>query len=205
MKNVLTQKDFENYGVVADHCDNKKLNIAINEALDFDLCSVFKKCEVEIKVLIKNVLLYDPESEGIPPTEFETALVNGNIFSHDSRNYENLGLKRGLIYYAYARYLLINELNDSAVGNKTKDFSFSIPKTANELEQMSNKYRNLGKACFVSSLEWIALNEKEFPQLANCLDLDLCACRIDNKQSKCDIETKGYGNMGSNIYKNPRR
>lgn len=201
MEVVLKREDFIDLGLVATNCNGQKLNISINEALDFDLCYTFEKCHIEVKQLIKKVLLHNEESEQEAPTEYEVKLVNGNIFTENGKTFENLGLKRGLIYYAYSRYLLINEFNDSAVGQKTQNFQFSVPKTYQELKSMSDKYRNMAKAAMLSTYEWIALNRSEFPQLANCLDLDNCYCGNKNKDSFCSVNTTGYQLKSRNIKK----
>ena len=201
MEVVLKPEDFINLGLVAPNCKIEKLNIAINEALDFDLCYAFEKCHIEVKQLIKKVLLYNPESEEPAPTEYEIKLVNGVVFTENDKTFENLGLKRGLIYYAYSRYLLINEFNDTATGQKTQNFQFSVPKTYQELKSMSDKYRNMAKAAMLSTYEYIAKNRNEFPQLVRCLNLSDCYCGRDNYDSPCSINTTGYQLKSRNIKK----
>ena len=151
---VFKQEDFNNIGVMAVHCNDNKLQIAIDEAFNFDLCIVFKDCHIPIKRMILKVLEYDyelPDNPIEPPTEIEKSLVFGNSFEHDDKPYDNMGLKKGLLYYSYARYLTINGWNDSATGMKDKNFSFSVPKSQQEIEQFANKYRNMAKVAMLNT------------------------------------------------------
>lgn len=193
----ITAEDFEFLGVLAPNCDKPKLAIAIKEALDFDLKPVFKDCDISAKLLLLKVVNYQDGDE--EPTKHEKDLVDGIFFEHENKHYENLGLKRGLIYYAYARYYMINGINDSSTGMVTKTNTFSMPKTQSELEQVANKYRNLGRFSFESSFEFIALHHDEFKQL-HCIDFSLCKCHKDNRKSQ-NIDTKGFGFVGGNVYK----
>lgn len=201
MEVILKAEDFKGVGLVANNCNRDKLNIAVNEALDFDLCYEFRKCHIEVKKLIKKVLLYDSETEENSPTEYEINLVNGNYFTENDKSFENLGLKRGLICYAYSRYLLLNEFNDSAVGQKTQNFQLSVPKSYQELKSMSDKYRNMAKVAMLSTYEYIAKNKNEFPQLVKCLNLSDCYCGRENYDTPCSINTTGYQLRSRNVKK----
>lgn len=199
MEVVLKPEDFKNVGIVATNCNREKLNTAINEALKYDFCHTFKGCDVEVRAIIKKILLYVPDTEMPIPTEYEINLVNGNIFVENNKTFENFGLKSALIRYAYSRYLLLNEFNDSAVGQKTQNFQFSVPKTFAELKTMSDKYRNMAKVDALSTYEYISNNRDQFPQFVRCLNLSECYCGNKDKQNLCDIETTGYQLKSRNI------
>jgi len=200
----ITIADFKNLGIVAQHCDNEKLNIAIEEALDFDLCTTFKDLGVQIKIMINEVLSHAlPSHGGFVHQEGATAywdkVVKGNVYTKDEKPKENLGLKRGVVYYAYSRYLVLSSFSDSASGFVSKNNDFSIPKPLKEVEQQANKYRNMGKACFLSAMEYICLEIDNIPELKD-LDCESFGCGCSTK-SACGIKTKGYGLKGQIIRK----
>ena len=107
----ITQNDFEGIGIIATHCDNRKLNIAINRAILFDLKPLL--CELFFDVNDNwddvNGIWFDL----IEPLEFEGC--SGKKKSHQ-------GLKNVLSYYSYAKYVFANDGNDTPNGIYTLVF-----------------------------------------------------------------------------------
>lgn len=181
----LTRTDFTVIGQVAKHCNLEKLQIAINEAILFDLkpllCGLFFDVDVN----------WDSEDEIwtdiIEPLEFTGC---------NDRQYSHQGLKNVIIRYAYARYIIINGLDDTPNGGVTKTNEWSIPKPFNDLKQISDRYRNMGYDLFKEVEMYICLNDDVYTNS----DFDCASCGCNGK---CGSKTKikGYGIKGSNITK----
>lgn len=181
----ILQTDFTAIGQVAKHCNLDKLNIAIEEAILFDLkpllCDLFFEIDAN----------WDDESgiwsDLIMPKEFEGC--NGKPKSHQ-------GLKNVLIRYAYSRYTILNSLDDTPNGGVTKNNDWSIPKPYKELSQISDRYRSMGYELWKEVEAYICLNIESYDNAS--FDCKPCGCN-----GKCGSKTssKGYGIKGSNISK----
>lgn len=185
MSIVITQNDFNLIGQVAKHCNLDKLNIAINEAIKFDL----KKLTCNLFIDISDN--WEEQSgiwhDLIMPKEFTGC--GGVIKSHD-------GLKEVLVRYSYARYIILNGLDDTSNGGVTKSNNWSIPKPYNDLKNISDRYRSMAYDQWKEVEEYICLNKDVYN--ANLLSCKRCGCN-----GKCGSKTKakGYGIKGTNISK----
>lgn len=94
----------------------KKVKSAIQEAQEFDLRPVLGD-ELYLDILSK-----EPEDFGIYKD-----LVNGCTYEYSGRTYQHDGLKKALIYYAYARIIPTLEENATATGFVQKTNEFSNP------------------------------------------------------------------------------
>lgn len=144
--------DFNCVGNVAKHCDLTKLCIAIDEALNFDLIPLF--CFELINDVLDN---WDTE-------EYQSLIYGGG---------QNMGLKKVWVYYAYARYMLINQYNDSANGAVRKDNEWSVPVPLKEINDISNKYRDMGRYAFDTVMGHLCENKALYPLF------DPCNCRLN--------------------------
>lgn len=181
----LNRTDFTVIGQVAKHCNLEKLQIAINESILFDLkpllCDLFIDVETNWKSqdeLWTNIIL---------PLDF--------IGCNDKPR-QHQGLENVLIRYAYARYTILNGLDDTPNGGVTKTNEWSIPKAYSDLKAISDRYRNMGYELWKEVEAYICLNIDDYEN-AN-FDCAPCGCN-----GKCGSKTKakGYGIKGSNISK----
>lgn len=165
--NSLTQDDFSCIGNVARHCDLSKLCIAVEESKTFDIIPLF--CYEFVADVLEKWGLGEDDAD----YEKYTKLINGGDYVVGSKSYYNIGLKRVWVYYAYARYLLINQFNDTANGTVQKTNEFSIPTSIKEVTDFSNKYRRMGKEAFLSVQGYLCRNSNDFPLF------DTCNCKMD--------------------------
>ncbi|HLW06494.1 MAG TPA: hypothetical protein VKY45_02940 [Marinilabiliaceae bacterium] len=182
----LTAKDFECIGQVAKHCDLTKLKIAINEAIKFDgrelLCGLF----------------YDVNENWRSKDDEWVSLINGSTYTGcGSNSRSHSGIKEVLVYYAYARYVLINKTDDTASGMVSKSNDFSIPTPMKEIIMISNRYRNMAKQLWLDVEAFICINSNDYPT-ANGLSCKPCGC---NGSCKSGINTRGFGLSGKNVSK----
>ena len=185
LKNYISQSDFDCVGLVATHCDLKKLCIATEESKVFDIIPLF--CFDFVNDVLENwnisPTLPDPTEENpentIPNPEFEKyqkLICGGNYEDGNGRQHFNMGFKKVWIYYAYARYILINQVNDTANGTVRKQNDWSVPTPLKEVNDISNKYRNMGKAAFESLQEFLCQNQSVYPKFDDCNCRKKCGC-----------------------------
>lgn len=190
---LLNKIDFNCIGDVVKHCDLPKLCIAEDEAINFDLNSLFCGFWLDILQYWKEVDDYDADPESEKPTNYEEKknLIYGGTFEGcNNRTSNHLGIKRALIYYAYSRYILVNSSNDTPNGKVTKDNEFTIPKTVNDLKFEADRYRTMGYESYKQTVNFICNNKTIYPDF-NHKDCAKCGCSCD----KCNGRTKakGYG------------
>lgn len=205
-KLLINREDFDCIGQVVKHCDYKKLCQAIGEAQDFDLRELFCGFWGSIE---EN---WEDESEPW------NSLINGGKFTDCRGNTQSFkGVKAILAYYAYSRYVYINEFNDTAIGNKKKNTEFSLPQDYRVIKDRSNKFRDMGRkeferveafVCLVKrdrgGVFWNVDNEKETVSDFKGFDnADFCNCKPCGCNGICGSKTvvKGFGLRGRVIRK----
>lgn len=189
----LNKFDFNCVGDVAKHCDLPKLCIAEDEAINFDLNGLFCDFWNDILRMWKEVDDFDADPQNQKPNDYDInkKLIYGGSFEGcNGRLSNHLGVKRILIYYTYARYVLINGFNDTANGQVTKDNEFTIPKTIKELEFFADKYRTMAYESYKQTLNFICHNKTIYPDF-NHGDCAKCGCGCESCKGK--TRAKGYG------------
>jgi len=184
---TLNRTDFTLLGQVALHCDQQKLDIAIQEAIQFDLKEL--SCD----------FFFDLEGNWDSRNEYWVALVYGGTYQNCRENTITFqGLKNALVYFSYSRYIMINSFDDTPNGQVTKTNQFTLPKPLKEMESYSTKYKNLGLITYKEAMAFVCKNKDatEFKSydFRNCKK---CTC------SACEPKTKGrqFGLRGHNVTK----
>lgn len=164
---MIAQQDFTCIGQVAKHCDNEKLCIAIQEALDFELNELF--CE---EIMIE-ALQHENDTD---ENSFWYKLWNGTEYQNAcGKTKKHFGLKRIWVYYAYSRYVMINGYNDTPTGFKQKTNDFSLPTPIKELNYFEQKYRDMGYSAFKKTRDFICQNKEQFSQEIK-IECEPCGC-----------------------------
>lgn len=187
----ISQEDFDCVGLVAKHCDLQKLCIATEEAKTFDIiplfCFDFVQDVLEnwnVSETIPNPDFVDVETTPeISPTiqnpefeKYQKIICGGNYIDEAGKMHQNLGFKKVWIYYSYARYVLINQINDTANGTVRKQNEWSVPTPLKEVTDISNKYRNMGKYAFESVMDFLCENKESYPKFDDCNCVRKCGC-----------------------------
>jgi hypothetical protein len=183
---LLTRTDFYGIGDIANHCDLNKLNIAINEAEDFDMDGLF--CDFW-QDIIDNWVSEDPNWVN---------LIDGGEYEGCNGTRKHAGIKRIWAYYAYSRYVILNGFNDTPSGLVSKTNQFSIPTPLKELQAYSDKYRNMGKLTYEKTLSYLCKNSSDFENF-NTYDCKGCGC--GGNCGKTKTNTKGFGLSSSIVTK----
>lgn len=199
MKLLNNQNDFECVGMVAKHCDFSKLCIAEDESINFDLSGLFCDFWEQIKTYWEEVDVFDADPESTEPEDYElkkNLIYGGSFLGCNNSQSNHLGIKRILVYYTYARYVIINGFNDTPVGVVQKTNDFSIPKTIKELELFADKYRTMGYESFKKTLNFICHNRTVFSDFNH---KDCSKCGYACERCKGGTKAKGYGIKSSII------
>lgn len=184
---LISKLDYHGIGQIANHCDLEKLEIATNEAEDFDLEGLFCDFWEDIKEHFSDDPLEEPWK----------TLINGGEFESCGGKTRSLkGIKKIIAYYGYARYIILNSFNDTPSGNVSKTNDFSIPKPLKELEFVADKYRSMGYSEYQKTMAYLCLNKEQF-------DFESHECKPCGCNGMCGGKTKakGYGIRGRNVSK----
>lgn len=128
----LKQTDFDKIGIVARHCDLRKLAIAEMEAFDFDLQAML--CDY----------FFEVEENWESDDEEWDKILNGTDWEGcNGKKRRHRGLKTLLAYIAYSRYVVLGQFDDTAGGIASKTADFTMLKPLSEVKDFSNKYRGM--------------------------------------------------------------
>ena len=168
MSITLNKSEFAGFGQVATHCDINKLTQAINEAAEFDmkplLCDLYWEVEAA----------WDDSGSDDDLGD----LINGGTYENcNDVEVTHKGLRKMLVYYAYARYLYINQTTDTATGMVTKQRDFSLPLSEKDLSSQESRYKNMGYAIWKDIQAFICKKGSDvFPNYNFTKCPDDCAC-----------------------------
>ena len=179
----ITRSDIEKIGQLGTHCDQEKLYLAISEAENFDMPDLF--CD-----------FWNDIVENWEEIEY-TDLIIGSAYEGCNGTRIHSGIKTILSYYAYARYTVLNQFNDTPSGSVSKTNDFSMPKPLKEIQSFSDKYRSMGYVEFERTEAYLCKNRDSFSSFHsnNCKG---CGC---NGICGDKTNTKGYGLSGKIISK----
>ena len=167
--NYITLEDFKIVDI-ATHCDYTKLNIAISDALNFDLPELL--CEYY------DLYINEIESENLD-------LINGTTYECGNVTKKFLGLKNILVYYSYANYLLNSTMTDTGIGFVKKTDQYSIPTPLKEVQSFVESYRNRGYAIIKQLKDYVS-HDQELIDKYNLPITKHCGCG----SGKCDFTEK---------------
>lgn len=221
-ENIIEQIDFECVGDVAKHCDLKKLCIAISEAQDFDMDNLF--CDFWQDILSYNTIVdnydiayedylialaeceADPECT-TPPTEptkpenydiYKNLICGGSFIGCGDKQRTHAGIKKILVYYAYSRYLILNQQSDTPYGTVRKTNEFSMPTPLKEVQSFADKYRTMAYESYKKTMSFLCKNTDIFVDWNN-KECGKCGC---GGNCESGTKAKGYGFRSSTISKN---
>lgn len=208
---TLNKYDFDCVADVAQHCDNDKLCISVNHSLQFDLSQLYCSFWIDVKEIWEEIIAYelaviacdanpDCTTQPTEPTDYElkrNLIYGGEYLNCSNRTIQHQGVKTVLAYYSYSRYVVNNQVSDTASGLVKKSNDFSINLDIKELTMRADNYRNMGNISFTETLHFLCANKDTFTWFDG-KDCGYCGCGSE----KCSgTKAKGYGIRGSNIKK----
>lgn len=199
-KDLISVKDFKGVGMITASCDLSKLDIALNDAMIFDMEGLL--CfDFVADILSKWREINDLKAEAIrlsaalaateiTPEQYaaDSAIVAAGLTALkpysdliDGSEYvgcggklqRQMGFKTVWIYYAYSTYVKINPFNDSPNGLVHKSNEFSMPVPLSELNTFSTGHRNRARIAFDSLSGYLCSNKNNFAKF------DACGCLLD--------------------------
>lgn len=167
---TFTQAELNSVGEMAQHVDKDKLQIAISEAVRFDMPSLLGHFWDDVET--------NWGATAAPWTE----LIAGSEFVCKEKTIKHLGVKEVLKYFVYARYLMLNGWNDTPNGHVSKTNPFSVPKPLKEVESFSARYRGMGKSIFNEVYSYLCVN-KDLTEYENFESKKCQACGCFDEKS----------------------
>lgn len=186
---MIGSEDLKKIGIVATHFNSQKLDVAIQEAMKWDLPPLLK----DFHLIEKAVIDETPEilfKEDEYSEDRYNELMDGAFFDNCDATVRHYGIKSIVAYFAYARYLILNGFNDTLNGMVQKTNDFSIPKPLKELEQFADKYRNFGTNSAKFTNSYIFHNK----DILTISTYNSCGCGVGSIE-----RNKGYGISAKNI------
>lgn len=154
---LVTQKDFDGVVQVRRHCSFDVLRNYILEAQENDLVRVLGNAfTLEMMSSIDSedselVALYAPILDG------------GTYLNCDDESLKHRGVKRALIHFAYAAYVMESSYVDSTHGLVQKINQDSLPVPLGELKNLHDRQVRLASNCIQETVDFICSNEDTYP------------------------------------------
>ena len=189
----LPRTIYKSVGDIAKHCNLDKLAIAENEALTFDLPEIFCENWFVISEIIERYF----DADGITTPEEDVLMIGGTYVGCSGRNFQQAGVLAAIAYYSYARYVMINPYNDTAVGLVQKNDNFTSQIPLKDLQNISDKYRNMAKVTANRINSYLCRSKDWFVWYNGYCD---CECGR-SECGKGSVNTKGFGFSSKNISK----
>lgn len=172
----ISPPDFKTVGIVANTCNFDKLNQAIEEALQFDLIHVFGYGF--IKLLLDNWEVQNT-GDNVKDQIVKLIIEGGEYIIPDSNPKKVCsfqGVKKIWLYYAYSKYVHINQFDDTPTGLKYKVSQFSEGVGMKELTSLSNKFKNMAKDVQDHTKEFLCRYKDYIPEYDSCGCQLSCGC-----------------------------
>jgi hypothetical protein len=128
MINFITEIDIKEVINVNNGCCKNDLELHLDRALETIIIPKIGYC------FYKNIV-------NNPSNEISIKIIDGCEFL----NTIHYGLKRAIIYFAYADYLLLKSYQDTPFGIVQKVHNDSLPVPINELNKIKSKYEDLAE------------------------------------------------------------
>lgn len=125
MANLITATEFATFRNISVKRDETKIDEAISLAQQSDLVEILGDFYFDV---VKN-------AEQASYSE----LMNGSEFVYDGDDYEHAGIKKLLADYAYARYVYMKPVNDTAFGFMVKETQDGTPVDRNLLKDITKQ------------------------------------------------------------------
>lgn len=122
--------------------------------------------EIDIAPSIGQALYFDL-TEGpdkFPDDGKYDDLVNGSVFENcDKDDVKQYGLKRAIMYYALARYLIDNPTNHTPTGFQVKEQDFGSQPSLKHIDTRKDNMRSAGIATLNTIHEFLIENRDTYP------------------------------------------
>jgi hypothetical protein len=165
---LLTISDFSGLPAISANTNTvKKLNPYIKEAQELDLLPILGQ-------EFYWALIVDFELSPSLPTYSD--LFNGSSYILNGHSYKHQGLKLALVYFAYARYRMNANEEETATGLVNKTTPYSEPASEKAISRRVDQARSAAFAYMEPVIKYLNDKSSEFPLWKN-------TCKAPNKRS----------------------
>lgn len=196
--NILITDHFSSVGVVTTSCDSRKMEIAVQDALTFDmepiLCHSFihkiltsadqiktlKAREAQVLIdfrqgsideSVKETRLQEIREDTSVLDPFIKLLEGCTYVACNGLTKSHQGLLRVWAMYAYSHYVRVAPVDDTPNGLVHKTNDYSMPLTTAELTTISTNYRNKAKFLMDQVRDFLCINKSVFLDMP----VEICA------------------------------
>ncbi len=156
---LISLSDFTPYKAISSNINaTKKLEPYILEAQEFDLRPILGE-------ELYNALVADFELS--PPLQTYADLFNGCTWTIAGHTYKHDGLVPALCYFAYARYKLNSNTEDTAFGTVVKRNNESEPASEKQVNRQSDQARTGAMAYMNRVIKFLDDNSTDYPLWLN--------------------------------------
>lgn len=146
---IVTKKDFDGVVQVRRHCDYDTLRMFIIEAQENDLVRVLGN-----SFTLEMISSIDSVDDDLV-AKYSTVLDGSTYSNCNSETVRHRGVKRALIHYAYAAYIMDSSYIDSTHGMVQKINQDSIPVPLGELKNLHDRHVRLASNCIQETIDFI--------------------------------------------------
>ena len=162
MKALVVKADLDNYKHVADSVRNiTTWEQFVIEAQWFD-----------IKSWLGDEFLNEivSQSETIPETltAANRLLLDGGVYSYCGRQFNFMGLKACIIYYAFARFTNRTSVNYTAAGVVRKESEFSTPVSDKTIQRLETEARLMADSIKCEIITFLNRKHDDYPLWRDC-------------------------------------
>jgi hypothetical protein len=173
---LISISDFTPYKAISANINaTKKLEPYILEAQEFDLRPILGD-------ELYNALVEDFEAS--PSLTDYGDLFNGSEWTVGSHTYKHNGLIPVLCYFAYARYKLNSNVEDTAFGTVTKRNLESDPVSEKTIARQADQARSGAMAYMQKVINFLNDNSDDYPLWVN-------GCKPKRRSRISDVENNG--------------
>jgi hypothetical protein len=173
---IVNETDFENVRQVAKHCSYDALKPYIRERQNIDLID-----------LLGRAFYFDVVKNKTEANYVE--LLDGSEYTDCNKHeVQHFGLKRVLIHYAYASYVIEHGYTDTAFGVVQKLGEDSVPVPMVELRNLHDRNRRLAYDYFKMTKDFLCNNKDKFA----LFNKDCSDCLCTDKLNPIETRTSTF-------------
>jgi len=157
MINLVTQADLDLYRYVADSVKNSvSWPQFVSDAQEFDV-------KIWLSDGLLNELLTQASTLPVTLTALNLFLLDGGSYTYQSNTYLFQGLKKAIIYYAFARFTNRMPFNYTAAGIVQKDSDLSTPVSDKVVQRLETENRLMADAIKCEVITYLNRNYLSYP------------------------------------------
>jgi hypothetical protein len=154
---LVTLNDLKGYKYILDSVKTASMwPLSVSEAQQFDI-------KVWLGDALLNEIIIQSETSPESLSTLNKKLLDGGSYVYQSNTYLFQGLKAGIIYYAWGRYISRAPFNFTQAGITIKDSDLSTPATTKDVQRLSTEAMLTASALKDEVLLYLRRNASSYP------------------------------------------